>query len=150
MRIAIIGCVASGKTTLANALSSQLGVHPIRSWDALVGLLSGEAPLLIDGFPNSVDQLAQITAATTGNSALTHVLYLEASQEVRQRRLARLVAAGADAATARGHLLHPSGLKAVCEQLLSRDCLTVIDADGSRSEAFASAIRALDIGPGLT
>lgn len=143
MRIAIIGYSGSGRTTLANALAGLLGVRPTHSLDELADTAGGTAPLILDGFPETLEELDRIDALAP--HGIDRVLFLDASAEIRLRRVSRMVAAGADAAAARAKMLRPPALRAVREFLASAGRLTMIDANGTRTDVMARAIDALGI-----
>lgn len=145
MRVAIIGFSGAGKTTLANALAGLAGTHPIQELDELWLPLYESGPLVLDGIPGTLEELAQIDVQALGKDGIEHILYLKAHAEVRIERVARMVIAGANPAKARDLMLHPAELEKVRRYLESTQRLTVIDATRSRSQVLQDALAALGI-----
>jgi len=146
IRVAIIGYSGSGRTTLANALAGVFFTPPVRDLDDLWVKLQRSEPLILDGLPRTVDELEQIDSKDPSGRGVDHVLYLEATSEVRLARIARMVSSGADPARARDRFLHPADLKHLRKHLERDDRLTVIDAGRSRSEVLVNAMDVLGIG----
>lgn len=140
MRIAIIGYPGAGKSTLANALAGVLKVRPTASFDEL---LEEDETLVLDGLPETPEDLTRLDKLAP--HGLDRALFLDASAEIRLRRVSRMVVAGIDAAAARERMLRPPALRAVRTALDSSGRLTTIDANRSRTDVMASALEALGI-----
>jgi adenylate kinase family enzyme len=145
MHVAIIGYSGAGSTTLANALAGVFGTPPIRALEDLWGPLGGTEPLVLDGFPNSLDELVLIDTTAPQGRGIEHLIYLMASEEVRLERVSRMVVAGANPAHARDRMLDPADLERVVHRAGSTARLTMIDASRSRSEVLLDALDALGI-----
>lgn len=146
IRAAVIGYSGAGRTTLANALAGVSCTVPVRDLDDLWIPLQGHESLILDGIPRTIDELEQIDQKAPADRGINHVLYLQASADVRLARIARMVVAGAEPARARARMLHPADLKQLRTHLEPTGRLTVIDAGRSRSEVLADALAALGVG----
>jgi adenylate kinase family enzyme len=145
MRVAIIGYSGSGRTTLATALAGVMGMRPIHDLDDLWVPLSGTGALVLDGIPSTLDELEQIEAKSPEGSGIDHAFYLQASAEIRLRRIARAVVAGSDPASPRNRMLRPVDLKLVRDRLDVAGRLTVLDATRTRTDVLADALDLLGI-----
>jgi adenylate kinase family enzyme len=145
MRVAIIGGSGSGRTTLANTLGRMVFSRPVRDLADLWARTSEAEALVLDGIPDTVEELEKLDAKAPGGRSVDHVLYLRAPVEIRLERIARMVVVGADVARARDRMLHPADLDDLRTYLDGSDRLTIIDAARTRGEVLLDALEALGL-----
>jgi len=145
MRVAIIGYSGAGRTTLAHALAAVIGARTIHDLNDIWEPLAGTDGLVLDGIPSSIEELRQIDARAARGETIDRVLYLEASAELRLRRIARMIAAGTDPARARDRMLRAADLKKLRDHLDATGRLVHLDATSTRTQVLATALDSLGI-----